>query len=328
MVDQNTDINFAALRDLVNAYPGIAEHVKTAQVGEHIRSSLPTHAFADPGNRMFPVHTPADAILSKAYATKVANLAEEVMAQIDTALSLYDVSPNLFEQSKVASNHQEEQPRYLVKSQNKLAFYSDTPIQEGERALRRNQSKLSPSSLTSGALTLVKEARSRGEEVSSWTMKYAGLTQCDNHEASNWLEARAFKATDAKVSDAFSKLAAITSRFDSSLGRDDLIKVANAIGELDKLAGFSRHYGKSMPDPIATIFNTKTAMMPSIDLGGKQVPVTKLLAVSPESFGDILGDDIVEEITEDGELVPDKLTAILDTLPLDMKKTLVKELSL
>ena len=88
MIDQNTDVTFATLRSLVTTYPDLAEQVKTAQVGEHVRESLPTSAFADPSYRMFPVHTPADALLSKAYATKVANLAESITSQIDTALRL------------------------------------------------------------------------------------------------------------------------------------------------------------------------------------------------------------------------------------------------
>lgn len=327
VIDQNTDITFATLRSLVTTYPGITEHVKTAQVGEHIRESLPTAAFADQSNRMFPVHTPADAILSKAYATKVANLADSIVQQIDTALEMYGVSSDLFATPKIAHAYEEE-PQYLVESQKKLAFYSNTPIAKGEEALIRNQSKLSSSSLTDGALKLVKEAARRGENVSDWTLKYAGLVQCDTTEARDWLETRAHKSSDSRLKEAYTKLAQVAHNLDGSLGRDDLIKLANTIGDLDKQAGFNKYYGRTLPDPVSTVFNTKLAMQPMLDLAGTPVPVEKLLSIPPESYGDILGSDIVEEISKDGELIPDALTEILDTLPVDMKKSLVKELGL
>ena len=326
-MDQNTDITFATLRNLITTYPKLSEHVKTAQVGEHIRSSLPESAFADRLNRMFPVHTPADAALSKAYATKVANLASSVMEEIDTALAMYGVPSSIFETSKEASAAEEE-PVYLVESQKKLAMYSSTPIEVAEEALMRNQTKLSARSLTDGAIKIVKEASSRGANVSDWTLKYAGLVQCDTREASRWLEARAIKAPTEGISKAYTKLAHVTDNMDSSLGRDDLIKLANAVSDLDKQSGFSRYYGKNLPDPVSTIFNTKVAMQPMVDLAGTNVPVEKLLSIAPETYGDILGSDIVAEITRDGELAPDSLTEILDTLPVDMKKSLVKELGL
>lgn len=327
MIDQNTDTTFATLRSLVNTYPDLAERVKTAQVGEHVRDSLPISAFADQSNRMFPVHTPADAILSKAYATKVANLAESVTSQIDTALSMYGISGDIFTRPKVASI-EEEKPQYLVESQQKLAFYSNTPIQKAEEALIRNQSKLSSKSLTGGALKIVKEAHARGENVSEWTLKYAGLVQCNTKYAQDWLEARAVKSPTDALTNAYTKLASVASNMDSSLSRDDLIKLSNAVSDLDKQAGFNKYYGKQMPDPVATIFNTKIAMQPMVELAGTAVPVEKLLSVAPETYGDILGSDIVEEISKDGELLPDALTEILDTLPVDMKKALVQELGL
>jgi hypothetical protein len=328
MMDQNTDVTFATLRGIVSSYPQIREYVKTAQVGEHIRESLPTSAFADPGNRMFPVHSAADAVLSKAYATKVANLADSVMHQIDTALDMYGVPKSLFRQEKVAHAEPVEKPIYLAESQQKLAFYSNTPISAGEEALRRNQSKLASKTLTDGALKLVKEASRRGENVSEWTLKYAGLVQCDNLEVRDWVETRALKAPNDELRNAYTKLAHVATSLDGTVDRDDLVKLSNAIGELDAMAGFSKYYGKTMLDPVATVFNTKTAMQPMIEMGGKTVPVEKLLAVSPESYGDILGSDIVEEISSNGELMPDALIEILETLPADMKTSLVKELNL
>lgn len=326
MIDQNNDTTFSKLREILNDLPQIKPLIKKASVGEEVRNSLNTAAFADRANRRFPVNSAADTILSKAYATKVANLADDVMSEIDTALDMYKIDRNLFNTTKVA--HAKQEPNYLLEGQRKWAINKTTSIKLAEQALYRNKNKLAPKTLSTASLKLIKEARSRGEEVNTRTLKYAGLVQCDSKYARDWLEARAHKATNTKVAEAFTRLSNVMSKVDNSITRDDLIKVSSAINKLDKVAGFTKHYGRNLPDPVETIFNTKTAMQPSLNLGGKDIPLEKLMAVPPEAYGDILGSDIVDEITEGGEIAPDKLSAILDTLPKDMKDSLVKELNL
>lgn len=326
MIDQNNDTTFTSLREILNTYPQVRPLVKTAAVGEEVRNALPTSAFADKSNRRFPVHTPADAVLSKAYATKVANLAKGVMQEIDTALEMYAVDRDVFKATKVA--HAPAEPNYLLESQRKWAFDSSTSIKLAEEALYRNKNKLSPKSLSEAAVKLVKEARVRKENVGTQTLKYAGLVQCNPQDTVRWLEARAHKAGETSVSEAFSKLAGVVKSIDNSITRDDLVKVSSAVRSLDKVAGFTQYYGRLLPDPVETVFNTKTAMQPTVELGSKDVPLEKLLAIPPEVYGDLLGADIVEEIVEDGEIMPDSLSAVLETLPKDMKDTLVRELNL
>lgn len=326
MIDQNNDTTFSKLREILNDFPNIKPLIKKASVGEEVRSSLNTAAFADRVNRRFPVNSAADTILSKAYATKVANLADGVMAEIDTALDMYNVDRNLFNTTKVAQVKRE--PNYLLEGQKKWDLNKNTSIKLAEQALFRNKNKLAPKTLSTASLKLIKEAYSRGEEVNTSTLRHAGLVQCDSKYASDWLEVRAHKATNPNVASAFTKLAGVMAKVDNSISRDDLIKVSSAIDKLDKTAGFTKYYGRKLPDPVETIFNTKTAMQAMLNLGGKDIPIEKLMSVSPEVYGDILGSDIVDEITEGGELAPDKLGAILETLPKDMKDSLVKELNL
>ena len=53
-----------------------------------------------------------------------------------------------------------------------------------------------------------------------------------------------------------------------------------------------------------------------------------LLSKDPSFYGDVLGDDIMGEISTDGELDPETLLEILDTLPLDMKSLLLEKMGL
>mgnify|MGYP003120534012 CR=1 FL=1 len=326
MIDQNNDVTFSHLKNILEDIPQIREHIKEAQVGEDVRDRTSSSAFADTYNKRFPLASKADAILSKAYATKVANLAPEVMDKIDVALKIYDVSEDLFKSEKVA--YAPEEPQYLVASQSKLPIYSSTQTKVAEYHLSKHIHKLKPSTLGDAAVKLVKHASSRGEEVSLDTLKYAGLVQTDISEASNWIEARAYKAEDPKHTEAYTKLSSIVSNLDNTTSRDQLIKIANTLENLDSLSGLDKYYHRNLPDSISTIFNTKTAMAPSVEMAGKQIGLEKLLAIDPSVYGDILGSDIVEEITENGEIDSQKLIEVFETLPADMKQLLVEKLSL
>ncbi len=327
LIDQNTDTTFKVLKQIVNDYPTISQYIKTAKVGEHVRNSLPDSAFADRSNRMFPVHSPADAILSKAYTTKLANVASSVVSQIDDALDMYGVNKDFFQRAKVAHVEQVDKPIHLIPSQRKLPVYSGTNTKVAEDSFIRNKKKLNTESLAIGASRLVKIAEQRKESVSIETMKLAGLTQCNTSEAADWIEARA-TVTKSNLSNSFFKLASIVRNLPIETGRSELLKVASTLDKLDKLGGLELYYNKKLMNPLETIFNTKTAMEKIVDLAGTSVPLNKLLEVDPSVYGDILGSDIVSEIAPSGQLDPEALIEILDTLPVDMKKSLVQKLGM
>ena len=150
--------------------------------------------------------------------------------------------------------------------------------------------------------------------------------QCDTHKTAEWIEARALAAPNS--ADAYLKLASLVRNADEKTTRADLTKVAAAVQELDDNSGLSKYYGKSLPNPQETVFNSKIAMGKSLELAGKEVPISKLLGLSPSDYGDVLGDDMISEISSDGNLSEQKLLEILPTLPMDMKDMLVRKLSL
>lgn len=71
MFDQIRDVNNAGLYELstIHEFP---EFVKTASESEDVKE-LPSRLFADPVNRVYPIHTKSDAWLSKAYFDKFAS---------------------------------------------------------------------------------------------------------------------------------------------------------------------------------------------------------------------------------------------------------------
>jgi hypothetical protein len=322
-VDQNNDKTFRVLDSLIKERPGLDALVKTASVGEEVREALPAHSFADPSERRYPVHTPANAILSKAYAIKQANVSSEVHAAIDTALTIFGSKLPEVVTVKVA----EVEAVFLLPDTQQLPIRSKSDVKLAEAALHRATRKLKPTTISRAATTLVKEAARYGVEVSTDTLVHAGLTQCDRDKTADYLEARASAAPGAAES--FDKLAEAIRRADDTVDRGDLIKVAQAVSLLDTENNLTRHYGRSLPNPMETVFSTKVAMGSMLNLAGAQASTEQLMQMSPEEYGDVLGPDFQDEITgEGGDIDEQSLLVTLETLPLDMKQALRKHLGL
>jgi hypothetical protein len=325
MRDQNTDPTFSVLKSIVDERPGFSFLVKTASVGEDVRGSLPQSSFADPYNRLFPIHTPEHALLSKAYFSKQAGVDPEIGGRIDNALSIYDISMPPPVRQKVAA----AEVTYLLPATKQFPLPSldsidaDT-IKQAELAIIKNARKLSPTSLATAATTLVKVAADKGLSVETETLAYAGLAQCDLEKAAEWVEARGHACPKAEK--IFCKLAEGIRTLSYNTERSELIKVANAIAKLDEEFGLARLYGKKLPNPQETVFNTKTAMQETMTLAGRSVPMSTLMARDVNFYGDVLGPDIVTEISEGGDIDEQKLSEVLPTLPLDMQKALVNQL--
>jgi hypothetical protein len=102
------------------------------------------------------------------------------------------------------------------------------------------------------------------------------------------------------------------------------VKLASAIEELDVLAGLDRQWGRRLPDPHASVFNTTKSAGPGVTLAGRFIPMERMAAYPTSFYSDALGPDFVREATDrSGQLDMEKLSAVLSTLPVDMQRVLV-----
>jgi hypothetical protein len=319
-MDQQTDITHKVLYSIVQDRPGIEHMIKHASVGISL-DSLPNSAFADDLGRRYPINTPANAAMSLAYATKTANLEDRVSRRLGDAAEMFGILLPPERQVKVA----EEIPRYLLPKQKKFGIKTASDVPKAEKALLRVSPKLSTEDLATASTVLVKAARDAGVGVSNKIMQWAGLVQCDTEKTAEWLEAREV-VSDSKGS--YAKLAQVVRHLDSSNTRSDLVKIAEAIGKLDEVYDLQRQYGRKLPNPLETVFSTKTSMEKTITLAGKDVPLADLLKKGKGFYEDILGNDIAEELSTDGKLDETKLVQELPILPADMLKPILKKLNL
>lgn len=317
-MDQQSDVTHRVLYDILQTRPGIQPMIKEASVGVEL-SDLPSSAFADDIGRRFPINNAANAAMSLAYATKTAMLEDRVSRRLGDAAEMYGILLPPEQQEKVAHTI----PRYLLPKQRKFGIKTAEDIPKAQDALFRVHRKLSTEDLATASTVLVKAARDSGLSVDPRVMQWAGLSQCDTEKTAQWLEAREFASGNRG---AYSKLAKVVRSLDSDNSRDDLVKIASTVAQLDSVYDITRLYGTRLPNPMETVFSTKTAMEKTITLAGKEVSVASLLKKGVGFFEDVLGKDIAEELSTNGSLDESKVVTELPILPADMLKPLLKRL--
>lgn len=335
MLDQLTDTRHRLLVEIAQDRPDLVPRFKTASLNHP--GELPLTAFADQGNRRFPIHTEEHAVLSKLYAEKQASeVSRHTLKNIDTALSLYGHNPGDFSfppREKQASSVKSSQ--YLLPQYERLCVRGKNDVKPSTEALLSQRHRLKVASLTEASVRAVKLAAEHGlneDDMPRDIFKYAGLTTCDAGELLDWIEARAVACTDFEKRKNYDKIAQVVEKNFPRDGilrdRNELVKIASAIEKADKKAGLTPLYGRQLLDPVKSVFNMDKIAEPTVDLGGQQIPLLSLLSVPPEVYEEILGEGVIDTATgSDGQVDAEQFHALLQTLPADLKTLLASTLA-
>ena len=329
ITDQTSDAGFATLRVVVDRFPELKTMAKTANLDESEFSDLPDEAFAWPGIRRFPIHTPQHAALSYGYSKLAAMLPSDVQDMLEKAADLYEIDRTVFERSveitKTASEGQ-----YLLPEKRRFRVDSSASIPEVERVYHEKYAEMTVPDRAEAGYRLVKIAEKFSVSLRPETKKLAGFTITSTRALRDWIGARHAAAT--KVG---SDLAGLFDEIDQQFSNADAyimdrayqVKLAQALSDLDKKAGLTPFYGKELLDPIQTVFNT-TADPNDYVKFASALQNKELLANLPLSFWeDALGPDIAQEIAPDGTVDVNILEQILPTLPEDLKAALENQLA-
>lgn len=327
VIDQYKDPVFAVLIKAVDGRPKLAAAIGDFDVEPSEAESLPDTAFAWPEKRAYPIHSREHAILSRTYREAVGGpLPLYVDRSIKEACDIYEIDDAIFarETTKVARDDAND---YLLPDAKKLRVVEASQVKTAEAKLINEGSKLTPGSRMLASARLVEKAAMLGVSVKDITRKMAGLTLTSTRELADWLEARA-EAADLPYKAGYQKLAAEAKSLPATLrDRNVQMKLAIALEELDEIAGLDRHWGRKLPDPMATVFNTTKVAGSGVMLAGRFVPMERMAAYPTSFYSDVLGDDIVREASDvGGGLDLHKLAAVLGTLPVDMQRVLIKQM--
>lgn len=326
IIDQSRDPSLALLVNLVSDRPKVASLIAETDVEPEELEKLPDSAFAWPEKRAFPVHTREHAIMSRVYRENLPAVPSHVDATLKEACDIYGIADDVFAREKKASVDNPED--YLLPDLKRLPIRSAEHVKIAEEKLLNGFTKLSVAHRAMACKRLVDKAAQYNVGLHPLMHKLAGFTVASTKVLTDWLEARKEAAQAAEHKLAFQKLANETRKMPAELrDRDQLVKMAEVIDELDKMAGLSKYYDKKLPDPILTVFNTDKIAGNGVDLNGHFVPLTRLASYPASFYADALGDDLVREASDGrGGVDPYKLATIIETLPRDMKGFLAQQM--
>jgi len=326
-IDQYSDVSFKRLYGLIQEYPQVEPFIKSASLDWEENEKCASSAFAWPERRMFRIDSPEQAALSRLYMVKQARVPKEVVAACDKALTLYGVDLPLTEKVAAAEDNLEE---YLLPEVKRFRVVDNESVKLAAEAISRQRSKMSTTTHAQACIRLVKIATEKKQILPDSIYKAAGVTACSASTMRDWLEARAAAVPAGAIKTAYLKLAEHARAQEELIyDRNELVKTADVISQLDAAAGLEKCYGKTLPDPMATVFNTDKIAEGVLELAGRQVPVSRLLAVPGEAYADVFGQDLADEFVEpSGDIDEEQLRVILPTVPLDLQQALVSQLGL
>ena len=329
IIDQTNDPGFSVLRVVVDKFPKLREMAKTANLDPTEFSSLPDEAFAWPGQRKFPIHNAEQAALSLGYSKIAAKLPSDVAEMMEKAASAYGINSEDFDPKleKVAAV---DDGYYLLTEEKRFRIVGPQDVPVAEQVIYEKYASLSIENRAEACLRLVEAARQYNVPLRPSTYKLAGFTMTSTQKLKDCIETRQFAAEKlgSAFASAYGMLAAKFRNVEPFMtNRADQIKLAGVIHELDEQAGLTQYYGKKLPDPISTVFNTVEKRADYVKIGSA-LQNKALLAKLPLSFWqDTLGPEISAEVAPNGQIDPNTLEQVIATLPADLKTALETQLA-
>lgn len=324
-IDQFSDPAFKLLYAAITEYPEVEPLIKKASIDSEENAKRADSAFAWQERRLFPIDDPAQAALSKIYMSKQAGIPSDVQKACEKALDIYGVKLEL---KKTAAGVPSSED-YMLPAKKRWLVQTPEHVKMADEAICAHKRQLGFEEKVQACVNLTKKAVLHNMRPSNDVLRGAGLTMCDTGVLQDWVSARAAATSDAVLREAYDKVAEVIVQHPGiESKRDELIKIAATLNELDNAAGFGSLYGLKLPDPMESVFNTDKLADEILLVGGRQVPLETLLQIDPEIYKDTFGEDLAGEFIEGEDIDPEQLKIILPTVPLDLQKALVAQLGI
>lgn len=311
----------------VEGRPKLAADLSAIDIDPEERARLPRTAFAWSEKRAFPIHTREHTLLSCVYREGLPNVPAIVDHNLKEACAVFDVDLSVYGQLKTASAP-EDTDVFLLPTLRRLKVACAADVKTAEQRLHTEGARLTLAHRTQACRRLFAKAAQYGVTLRPETLQLAGTTVTARQPLVDWLEARK-EAAAPPYKESYHKLATAARQAPAEL-RDyaEQASLADSLATLDKMAGLDVYYGKKLPDPMLTVFNTQKHASAGVMLAGQHIPLTQLASHPATFYADILGADITRDATDaQGQLDPQQLGQILSTLPVDMQRLLVAQMA-
>lgn len=319
------DAAHARLQHLVQMHPGVEPLLKEAEF-EDDPSGLPTTAFAMGVQRRLPIHTREHAVVSHLYASADPGVPEHAREKIAEALEAYGVSKEALQPVEVKVAESDDD--YVFPENKTYPVRNAAEVKTAEQRLLDQADRLPLPPRVAAFHKLAQAAERHGVTLQPAAQAWGMAALANPGAVLDGLAARAHLAKTAEAKGAYGEAAAALRQQPLALRSFDArVKLASLLMKLDKAAGLDPLYGRKLPDPLHTVFNTPMKVgAQMIDIGGAAYDLMDLLALPTSFFAQTLGPEVVGEIAPGGQLDPSKLAAVLPTLPADLMRVLGESL--
>jgi len=297
--------------------------------------------YADDFRNLFPIGTPAETWLSAAYLTKAASDGRctyapaefgHVSDMVARAAAIHGVSDDVAAiTGRLAAKEADAEPCYLwtVRDDSGAVLARKYPVFDADGVKRaagyfaENRARYPLDVRVHIATGILRKAAEFGVDVKGLpgeVRREAGFGVPNIGEVSDELNWRAKMASDSETALAVLSLAEGIATT-AGLGTDILWKIAGTLEEFDRGSGLDMKYGREVRMPADFLFaheisKTAEALDDAVVLGKSAFSARGLSELPAEVFTEVLGDDILADITVGGRLDAEKLAAVLPALPL------------
>ena len=307
---------------------GYSIDVSIKRASADTTTDLPNEAFAWPERRLFRIDNEKVAAVNSVYvSSQRGSLPEKVVSRMEDALGLYKLSWPAIE--KVAEAEDPED--YIFPDHKRLLIKSAEDVKSAEKILLSQKKTMNIPTRTYAFNKLLEKAASFGVELNNDVYKYCGISRTNTRHLREQLYKRAkyLKPSELKRAVLFmgDKLEKQAEILEDPEAQKDL---ASTLYELDKQAGFLGKYNRStgFEDPVLAVYNTEKRASDFMNLAGKEVPVDQVMGLDPRMVADVVGDDFLEDVMHNGQVNPEEMKDVIETLPSDLKGRLVSYLGL
>jgi hypothetical protein len=320
--------------------PEYYDDVSQAEIDYDDKQKLPESSFAWPEERAYPISGRDMAILSALYRNQYPPENEgvavppQVDANLEKAAYLYDFKLPSRKTKKEASQVKISSEDYLLPSEQKFPVRNIKEAAMVEKIIVKNAHVMGYDHLSQAAFRLIekvatyKGGKSNIEKLHPVILKHAGLTLSNKDLLEASINRRLDFSKNEKCNEAYAKLAAMVD--DTDFNRENLLKIASVLEQLDKTAQVRHLYDKHILNPIESVFNTlKPFSAHTVEKTASEGVFTEEMAesVNEEQVRALLGDDVLEEAKDNDGIHKGKLVEVVNSLPNEMVQDFVARIS-
>ena len=305
LVDAFNDTDLSTLKEKVASYDGMAHRLeKVASINVEDRTDLTKEAFAWPDEKLFPIYTPAHALVSSVYLEGNDDVPVFVKEACEEACALFGMDVEIGGLEKVASEPEQLSAEdFLLPESRKLPVVDMETFIASKNVLEKVASDLDVRDIVVSHRQLVKKASEVGADVSDREKALGLYGHIDGIAAKSLLHDRYLHTGDNE----YVKIAEDISG-DLVYSKEKVAQIIFDTVDADMQNGldFSPH------DTISSMV-VPGEDMDIVNIDGYEIPMEKIASIDSYDWTEIFPESVVEAMFESGSIDSDMLNDIVDS---------------